>query len=406
MRVLILFTPIVLALIGTLPARAAQPTLTVNADGRSHEYTAAALLARPDSVSLSVPYDTVYGSPVSYRAVPLLALLGEIPQGRLDTLEALATDGFAAEIPLKLIARGASGGAVAWLAVEDPAHPWPRLPHRATSAGPFYLVWENPRLSDIGGEQWIFALASLSFVESPAVRWPQLALPAGHAADVPAQTGRESYFGLCLPCHQLNGGGAGVSGPDLGRPMNVTQYLTEVGLRSIIRDPRAVRTWPGQHMRGFDQTELPEADLDAVIAYLRAMALESIRATPSGDGATRSEHNGSVDLCGRGAHDALEVTGQMRLVGEADVGCNVGESALGSTYERIRTADTCLQLVLVRGHADGALEGAQQAKGGELSDGSLNRCLASVAPYKALGSGWKGIELPDVAADDSSATRQ
>jgi hypothetical protein len=121
MRVLILFTPIVLALIGTLPARAAQPTLTVK---------------------------------------------------------------FAAEIPLKLIARGASGGAVAWLAVEDPAHPWPRLPHRATSAGPFYLVWENPRLSDIGG--------------------------------------------------------AGVSGPDLGRPMNVTQYLTEVGLRSIIRDPRAV----------------------------------------------------------------------------------------------------------------------------------------------------------------------
>jgi mono/diheme cytochrome c family protein len=288
MRVLILFTPIVLALIGTLPARAAQPTLTVNADGRSHEYTAAALLARPDSVSLSVPYDTVYGSPVSYRAVPLLALLGEIPQGRLDTLEALATDGFAAEIPLKLIVRGASGGAVAWLAVEDPAHPWPRLPHRATSAGPFYLVWENPRLSDIGGEQWIFALASLSFVESPAVRWPQLALPAGHAADVPAQTGRESYFRLCLPCHQLNGGGAGVSGPDLGRPMNVTQYLTEVGLRSIIRDPRAVRTWPGQHMRGFDQTELPEADLDAVIAYLRAMALESIRATPSGDGATPS----------------------------------------------------------------------------------------------------------------------
>jgi hypothetical protein len=165
-------------------------------------------------------------------------------------------------------------------------------------------------------------------------------------------------------------------------------------------------TWPGQHMRGFDQTELPETDLDAVIAYLRAMALESIRATPSGDGATRSEHNGSADLSGRGAHDVLEVTGQMRLVGKADVGCNVGESALGSTYERIRTADTCLQLVLVRGHADGALEGAQQAKGGELSDGSLNRCLASVALYKALGGGWEGIELPDVAADDSSATRQ
>lgn len=80
------------------------------------------------------------------------------------------------------------------------------------------------------------------------MRWPQLALPAGHAADVPAQTGRETYFRLCLPCHQLNGGGAGVSGPDLGRPMNATQYLTEAGLRRIIRDPRAVRTWPGRRV--------------------------------------------------------------------------------------------------------------------------------------------------------------
>jgi mono/diheme cytochrome c family protein len=283
MRVLIVFTSIVLVLIGTPPARAAQPTLTLNGQEESREYTAAALLARPDTVSLSVPYDTVYGNPMSYRAVPLLALLGEIPQGRFDTLEALATDGFAAQIPLKLIARGASGGAVAWLAVEDPARPWPRLPHRATSAGPFYLVWENPRLSSVGGEQWIFALASLSFVRGPAVRWPQLALSADHAADVPAQTGQEIFFRLCLPCHQLNGGGAGVSGPDLGRPMNATQYLTEAGLRSIIRDPRAVRTWPNQHMRGFDQTELPEADLDAVVAYLRAMAQQSSRAAPATD---------------------------------------------------------------------------------------------------------------------------
>src|SRR5258707_472360 len=88
MRVLIVFTPIVLVLIGTPPARAAQPTLTLNGQEESREYTAAALLARPDTVSLSVPYDTVYGNPMSYRAVPLLALLGEIPQGRFDTLEA------------------------------------------------------------------------------------------------------------------------------------------------------------------------------------------------------------------------------------------------------------------------------------------------------------------------------
>ena len=38
------------------------------------------------------------------------------------------------------------------------------------------------------------------------------------------------------------------------------------------RDPRAVRTWPEQHMLGFSRKVLPDTDLDALIAYLRAMA--------------------------------------------------------------------------------------------------------------------------------------
>ena len=66
-------------------------------------------------------------------------------------------------------------------------------------------------------------------------------------------------------------------GPDLGQPMNVTQYLSEAGLRAIIRNPRAVRTWPSQQMVGFDQEALPEADLDAVVAYLQAVAKVGVK---------------------------------------------------------------------------------------------------------------------------------
>ena len=44
------------------------------------------------------------------------------------------------------------------------------------------------------------------------------------------------------------------------------------GLRSLIRNPKAVRTWPQQQMPGFDETMLREADLDALIAYLTHMA--------------------------------------------------------------------------------------------------------------------------------------
>ena len=70
----------------------------------------------------------------------------------------------------------------------------------------------------------------------------------------------------------MYGGGASDTGPDLGRPVNPTQYLTEAGLRAVIRNPRAVRTWPNQQMIGFDQRALPDVGLDALVAYLRAMA--------------------------------------------------------------------------------------------------------------------------------------
>jgi len=51
--------------------------------------------------------------------------------------------------------------------------------------------------------------------------------------------------------------------------MNVTEYLTDKGLRAIVREPGAVRTWRLQQMPGFSQEALSDADLDAVIAYLR-----------------------------------------------------------------------------------------------------------------------------------------
>ena len=76
----------------------------------------------------------------------------------------------------------------------------------------------------------------------------------------------------CVPCHCLNGGSAGEMGPDLDWPMNATDYLTNQGLRALVRDPKSVRTWPLQQMPRFGAYTLPEADLDAVVAYLRHIA--------------------------------------------------------------------------------------------------------------------------------------
>jgi mono/diheme cytochrome c family protein len=199
-------------------------------------------------------------------------LLGDLETDHFDTIEARATDGFVSQIPLALIARGARDGAVAWIAAEDPAQPWPPLPHKTVSAGPFYLIWEHPERSGVTTEQWPYQLASLTFVDSPLHRWPQLALPATLPPDALAQRGQTVFLTQCLPCHRLNGGGGGEVGPDLGRPMSPTQYLTDSGLHAIIRNTRAVRTWPGQQMEVFSKAALPDADLHAVVTSLHAMA--------------------------------------------------------------------------------------------------------------------------------------
>lgn len=275
MRFLVtVLTAMALAAIGPRAARAAEPSLVITKGGESQRYTATALLARADLVSISVPNDVSYRRSTTYRALPLLALLGRNTDTRFDTLEARATDGFIAQIPLELVTGGAAGGAVAWLAIEDPAQPWEPLPHHTKSAGPFYLVWENPQRSNIRSEQWPHWLVSLELVESPLHRWPQLELPAGQTSASAARGGQKIFLSFCLPCHRLNGGGASDTGPDLGQPMNATEYLTDAGLRGIIRNPRSVRTWPNQTMGGFGSKTLPDGDVDNLLVYLRAMAMK------------------------------------------------------------------------------------------------------------------------------------
>lgn len=253
-------------------ARSEEPVLTLSLAGEPQRFTAAELLGHVEAATLNVPADVGYGRAMSYKAVPLLALLGIPPDPAPDTIEARAIDGFVAQIPLALVEKGRAGGSVAWIAVEDPAEPWPDLPGKTVSAGPFYLVWEHPERSGVGSELWPFQLGSLAGVESPAHRWPQMAVDAGLPADAPEHRGQAVFATQCLSCHRMKGAGAADIGPDLGAPMSPTEYLTLHGLRLLIRNPKAVRTWPLQQMPGFDEAALPEADLDALIAYLTAMA--------------------------------------------------------------------------------------------------------------------------------------
>ena len=269
LRVFLLFVAVGL---GAARVAAAEHSLTVSLGGEPRRFTAAELLARPDAASLAVPDDVSYHRSMTYRAVPLLDLIKDAASGDLDTIEARASDGFVSLVPAALVKKGASGGAVAWIAVEDPAAPWPTLPGKETGAGPFYLVWTHPERSNIGAEQWPYALEALTGVDDPLHRWPQLALDSALPAGAPERRGQAAFIKNCMPCHTLNGAGNAEVGPDLGRPLNVTKYMTPFGIKAVIRDPKAVRTWPQQQMTGFDKASLPDAEVEAIIAFLTHMA--------------------------------------------------------------------------------------------------------------------------------------
>lgn len=249
-----------------VPAAAAELTLELG-DG-TRVLDSAHLLARTDARAITVPADVSFKRTMHYRAVPLKALLQGIRPD--DHLQFVARDGFAAEIPAALIWNGR--GSEAWLAIEDPAQPWPALPGNPGGAGPFYLVWTDPAAAGIGPEQWPYQLAAIRQLADVAVRFPAILPDAAVAADSPIRHGFAAFQRACLACHTLNGEGDSRLGPDLNIPYSPTEYLRADFLRAYIRDPQSLRRWPQAKMPGFDAQALADADLDALLAYLRHMA--------------------------------------------------------------------------------------------------------------------------------------
>jgi len=247
-------------------------TLTLE-DGQNRlTFDTATLLARGDAAEVEISADNGYGHPRRYRAVPLAAVLSALPPPPGSELEAAATDGFAAQIPLALAMDNAPGAARAWLAIEPADAPWPPLPGKQVSAGPFYIVWERPEASRISSEYWPYQLSTLRYVPAPSTRWPQIAVDPSLSASHPARAGQAVFAATCLVCHRINGGGSAEMGPDLNLLMNPTEYFQLPALGHYIRNPASVRTWPEQEMPGFGPERISEAELEAVIAYLEHMA--------------------------------------------------------------------------------------------------------------------------------------
>jgi mono/diheme cytochrome c family protein len=246
------------------PLHAAE--LTLELPGGTRTLDTATLLAHPQAQEVAVPDDVSYKRTMHYRAVPLAALLDGVTPAQ--HLQAVALDGFAAELAAAPLL--AKEGARAWLAIEDPARPWPPLAEGKPSAGPFYLVWTEPRAADIGPEQWPFQVARIRYLPSVAERFPALRPAADASAEVLA--GFAQFQKNCLACHRLNDAGDAQFGPDLNIPHNPTEYLAGDFLPRYIRDPQSLRRWPQGKMPAFPAEVISDQELGQLIGYLRHMA--------------------------------------------------------------------------------------------------------------------------------------
>lgn len=262
MRLIMILAATLLA----LPVHAAQ--LTVDLANGSRAWDSAQLLNHPQAKDIDIPNDVSYKRAMHYRAVPMSVLLEGVAQDA--HLQAVATDGFAAELPAAPLLQ--STGSQAWLAVEDPAHPWPALGKDKPSAGPFYLVWTDPAASKISPEQWPYAVQKIRLLASVAERFPALLPDPRLAADDPVNTGFALFQKNCLACHRLNGAGDSQLGPDLNIPHNPTEYFAGDYLRLYIRNPQDLRQWPQAKMPAIPKEVLSDQELDQVVGYLKHMA--------------------------------------------------------------------------------------------------------------------------------------
>jgi mono/diheme cytochrome c family protein len=255
-------------------AQVDEPALQITNGQIEQHLSRTALLKHPALRTIHVPSDVAYGGrAMSYQAVPLTGLTGPITG---DNLQCIASDGFVSNIPAQLL-EGGAGKSEAWIAIEPADAPWPALKPGAASAGPFYLVWLAPAKSGIADEQWPYKLVHIATALTLEVRYPQILPRTVQVADSPERRGLQVFLRHCAVCHPINGGGDTRLGPDLNRPFSPVEYFQEPFLRRLVRDSSSVRNWPQRNMPPFPVTELHDAALDDLLAYLRVMARERAR---------------------------------------------------------------------------------------------------------------------------------
>jgi len=247
------------------------PELQIVLGDEEHAVTREELLGRTDVRTILIDVEAYPGERMQLMAIPLGRLIDrELKEDAF--LQFDCDDGFSAPIRASRATNTDPAGSVAYLAI-DVADEWPPIPGKASSAGPFYLVWENPELSRIVPEEWPQRLVRIQLVPSLRTKYPNAFPKSAFGEDAAVERGVEVFQTYCFPCHPMNGDGGERIGPDLNTPMNPTEYFRPEALTRLIRSTGSVRAWSGSKMPEFPEEILPNEDLVDLVEYLRYMAV-------------------------------------------------------------------------------------------------------------------------------------
>jgi mono/diheme cytochrome c family protein len=201
---------------------------------------------------------------VSYRALPLAALLRAwAPAASYDEILFHCADGYEARASRADLEQGRLDSF--YLAYGEGGERFRSMIEQGKeriSPEPFYAVSTDP--NGYATLSWPYEVIGVEFIRF-AEKYPGL-LPDPVAQNRVARAGFDLFRKECLRCHSLNLRG-GEIGPELNVPRNITEYRDEAYLRDFIRNASAFRA--RSKMPPF--TALSDEQLQALIAYLRAM---------------------------------------------------------------------------------------------------------------------------------------
>lgn len=250
-----------------------EASFTIQGPQSKMTFTRSELLARKqDLETIHIPKDPSYFKATTYTAIRITKLFENLQIPRESVLQFKALDGFSAPISLDRLLNSDKHKALAYLAIEPNDNAWPPLKSGSpTSAGPFYLVWQNPEASQIANEEWPYQLVSFEVLSSLAKTYPDIFPDAKLGENSPEQKGFVLFRTNCFTCHTMNKNGASQVGPDLNVPMSPTEYFSDQILKAYIRNPQAIRHWPEAKMKPFTKEMLTDQQVDDLLSYFKHM---------------------------------------------------------------------------------------------------------------------------------------